>query len=435
MSNIIAIVGRPNVGKSTFFNRLAESRKAIVADVSGITRDRHYAEAIWNGHHFMAIDTGGYVANSGDIYEKAIREQVDIAINEADCLVFMVDNTCGITDEDMKFAEKLRKIKKKVFVAANKVDNSKQLADANVYYKFGLGDIYPISSMTGSGTGELLDEIVKIFEKKSVISPDNLIPKLAIVGKPNVGKSSLLNALIGEPRTIVTPIPGTTRDSIHTHYKAYGHDFILIDTAGLRKKTKVIENIEFFSGIRTINTINECDICLLMIDALEGIGSQDLNILHLAEKQGKGIILLINKWDLITKQTNTPKEIEKTIKEKTKPFTDYPVIFISALNKQRIFKVMQVAMEIYTNRKKKLTTAQLKDAIMPVIDSFPPSSYRGKHIKIRYLTQLPTKTPVFAVYCNNPDGIKDSYKRFIENKLRESFNFCGVPIKLSLKKK
>jgi GTP-binding protein len=433
MSNIIAIVGRPNVGKSTLFNRLTESRKAIVDDFSGVTRDRHYGKAEWTDKEFTVIDTGGYVANSEDLFEVAIREQVVIAIEEATVIVFMVDVTTGITDLDDDIANLLRKSKKPVFVVVNKVDNTALENEASVFYSFGLGEIYTISSMTGSGTGDLLDEVVKHFE--DVVEEENTLPKITIVGRPNVGKSSLINALIGKDRNIVTPIAGTTRDSIHIHYNQYGHEFMFIDTAGLRKKTKVKENIEFYSVMRTIKALEDSDVVMLMLDAQEGLEAQDINIFHLAEKNKKGIVILVNKWDLIEKNDKTMKAFEEQIKQKLQPFTDVPILFVSVLNKQRIFKAIETALEVQKNRGKKIPTSKLNDVLLPIIEAFPPPATKGKYIKIKYITQLNGVAPMFAFFCNLPQYIKEPYKRFIENKLRENFDFSGVPIQIYFRQK
>ncbi|WP_316811268.1 ribosome biogenesis GTPase Der [Pedobacter heparinus] len=433
MSNIIAIVGRPNVGKSTLFNRLTESRKAIVDDFSGVTRDRHYGVAEWTDRQFTVIDTGGYVANSEDVFEAAIREQVIIAIEEATVLLFMVDVTTGITDLDDEIAQLLRRGKKPVFIVVNKVDNTQLQNDATVFYGFGLGEIHPISSMTGSGTGDLLDEVIKHFE--DVPEEENALPKITIVGRPNVGKSSLVNALMGKERNIVTPIAGTTRDSIHIHYNQFGHEFMFIDTAGLRKKTKVKENIEFYSVMRTIKALEEADVVILMIDAMEGLESQDVNIFHLAEKNKKGIVILVNKWDLVEKNNKTVNIFEDQIRQKLQPFTDIPIIFISALNKQRIFQAVETALEVFKNRGKKIPTSKLNDVMLPVIEKYPPPALKGKYIKIKYITQINASSPMFAFFCNLPQYIKEPYKRFIENKLRENFDFSGVPIQIYFRQK
>jgi GTP-binding protein len=433
MSNIVAIVGRPNVGKSTLYNRLTESRKAIVDDFSGVTRDRHYGVAEWTHHSFTVIDTGGYVANSEDVFEAAIREQVIIAIEEATVILFMVDVTTGITDLDDEIAKLLRRSKKPVHVVVNKIDNNSQQSDATVFYSLGLGEIYNISSMTGSGTGELLDEVVKDFDEEAV--EENALPKFAIVGRPNVGKSSIINALIGKDRNIVTPIAGTTRDSIHIHYNQYGHDFMLVDTAGLRKKTKVKENIEFYSVMRTIKAIEEADVVILMIDAVEGIESQDINIFHLAEKNKKGIMIVVNKWDLIEKNNKTIKVFEEQIRDKIAPFTDVPIVFTSVTEKQRVLKVIETAQKVYDNRKKKIPTSKLNEVMLPIIENFPPPSTKGKYVKIKYITQINGTSPMFAFFCNLPQYLKEPYYRFIENKLRENFDFTGSPVQVFFRQK
>jgi len=433
MSNIVAIVGRPNVGKSTLYNRLTESRKAIVDDFSGVTRDRHYGIAEWVGRSFNVIDTGGYVANSEDVFEAAIREQVVIAIEEATAILFVVDVTTGITDLDDEIAAILRKGKKPVFVVVNKVDNNAQQSDATEFYALGLGEIYNISSMTGSGTGELLDELVKTFDDEPAEA--STLPKYAIVGRPNVGKSSIINALIGQERNIVTPIAGTTRDSIHIHYNRYGHEFMLIDTAGMRKKTKVKENIEFYSVMRTIKALEDADVIILMVDAQEGIESQDINIFHLAEKNKKGIMVVINKWDLIEKNTKTVKVFEEMIHEKIAPFVDVPIVFTSVTEKQRLLKVLETADMVYKNRAKKIPTSKLNDIMLPIIENYPPPALKGKHVKIKYITQIAGTSPMFAFFCNLPQYIKEPYKRFIENKLRENFDFAGVPIQIFFRQK
>jgi GTP-binding protein len=433
MSNILAIVGRPNVGKSTLFNRLTESRKAIVDDQSGVTRDRHYGIAEWTHKNFTVIDTGGYVVNSEDVFEAAIREQVHIAIEEANVIVFMVDVTTGITDLEDSIAQVLRKSKKPVYVAVNKVDNFQLQSDATEFYSLGLGEIYCISSMSGSGTGELLDEVIKNFDE--IPEEENKLPVYAIVGRPNVGKSSMINALIGKDRNIVTEIAGTTRDSIHIHYNQFGHEFMLIDTAGLRKKTKVHENIEFYSVMRTIKALEEADVIILMIDAVDGIEAQDINIFHLAEKNKKGVVIVVNKWDLIEKDHKTTLEFIDKIKEKLAPFVDVPIIFTSVTEKQRIFKTIESAAKVYANKIKKIQTSKLNDILLPIIEKTPPPSIKGKHIKIKYITQINATSPMFAFFCNLPQYIKDPYKRFIENKLRENFDFEGVPIQIFFRQK
>ena len=433
MSNIVAIVGRPNVGKSTLYNRLTESRKAIVDDFSGVTRDRHYGVSEWLNRKFTVIDTGGYVANSNDLFEAAIREQVLIAIEEASVILFMVDVTTGITDLDDEIAAILRRSKKPVFVVVNKLENSSQLADAAVFYSLGLGEIHTISSMTGSGTGDLLDEVIKHFDDD--ILEENTRPKYAIVGRPNVGKSSIINSLIGKDRNIVTPIAGTTRDSIHIHYNQYGHDFMLIDTAGMRKKTKVKENIEFYSVMRTIKALEEADVVILMIDAVEGIESQDINIFHLAEKNKKGVVIVVNKWDLIEKNNKTVKVFEEMIREKIAPFTDVPIVFTSVTEKQRVLKVIDVANQVYQNRASKISTSKLNEVMLPIIENYPPPSLKGKYVKIKYVTQIAGTSPMFAFFCNLPQYVKDPYYRFIENKLRENFEFSGAPIQVWFRQK
>ncbi len=433
MSNIVAIVGRPNVGKSTLYNRLTETRKAIVDDFSGVTRDRHYGTAEWLNHQFTLIDTGGYVANSHDVFEAAIREQVLIAIEEASVILFLVDVTTGITDLDDEIATLLRRSKKPVFVVVNKLDNNAQLSDATVFYSLGLGEIYSISSMTGSGTGDLLDEVVKHFEDEVI--EENTRPKFAIVGRPNVGKSSIINSLIGKDRNIVTPIAGTTRDSIHIHFNQYGHDFMLIDTAGMRKKTKVKENIEFYSVMRTIKALEDADVIILMIDAVEGIESQDINIFHLAEKNKKGIMVVVNKWDLIEKNNKTIKVFEDMIRQKTAPFTDVPIVFTSVTEKQRVLKVLDVAQQVYDNRARKISTSKLNEVMLPIIENYPPPSLKGKYVKIKYITQIAGSSPMFAFFCNLPQYVKEPYYRFIENKLRENFDFSGAPIQVWFRQK
>jgi GTP-binding protein len=433
MSNIVAIVGRPNVGKSTLYNRLTETRKAIVDDFSGVTRDRHYGVSEWTNHQFTVIDTGGYVANSADVFEAAIREQVEIAIEEASVILFMVDVTTGITDLDDEIATMLRKSKKPVFVVVNKLDNNALLSDATEFYSLGLGEIYSISSMTGSGTGELLDEVVTHFDDE--VLEENTRPKYAIVGRPNVGKSSIINSLIGKDRNIVTPIAGTTRDSIHIHYNQYGHDFMLIDTAGMRKKTKVKENIEFYSVMRTIKALEEADVIILMIDAVEGIESQDINIFHLAEKNKKGIMVVVNKWDLIEKNNKTVKVFEEMIREKIAPFTDVPIVFTSVTEKQRVLKVIDVANQVYHNRARKIATSKLNEVMLPIIENYPPPSIKGKYVKIKYITQIAGSSPMFAFFCNLPQYVKEPYYRFIENKLRENFEFSGAPIQVWFRQK
>jgi GTP-binding protein len=433
MSNIVAIVGRPNVGKSTLYNRLTESRKAIVDDFSGVTRDRHYGTSEWIDKKFTVIDTGGYVANSEELFEVAIREQVLIAIEEATVILFMVDVTTGITDLDDEIANLLRKGKKPVFVVVNKLDNNAQLADATEFYSLGLGEIYTLSSMTGSGTGELLDEVVKHFE--DVPFEENTRPKYAIIGRPNVGKSSIINSLIGQERNIVTPIAGTTRDSIHIHYNQYGHDFMLIDTAGMRKKTKVKENIEFYSVMRTIKALEEADVVIIMIDAVDGLEAQDVNLFHLAEKNKKGVVIVVNKWDLIEKNNKTIKVFEEQIRQKLAPFSDVPIVFTSVLEKQRVLKVIEVANQVYANRARKIPTSKLNEIMLPIIEKYPPPSLKGKYVKIKYITQIAGTSPMFAFFCNLPQYVKEPYYRFIENQLRANFEFSGAPIQVWFRQK
>lgn len=435
MANIVAIVGRPNVGKSTLFNRLTESRKAIVDDFSGVTRDRHYEAAEWIGKKFTVVDTGGFVHGSDDIFEGAIRDQVLIAIEEASVILFMVDVTVGITDLDDNIAKLLRKSSKPVLVVANKVDHAKLNHVSAEFYSFGLGDIYDISSATGSGTGELLDAVVGHFPEEEELDEDDSIPKITIVGRPNVGKSSLTNALLGVDRNIVTDIAGTTRDTIKTHYNQFGHNFLLIDTAGLRRKSKVNEDIEFYSVMRTIRALEESDVVVLMLDANDGIEAQDINIFHLAEKNRKGIVIVVNKWDTIEKDHKTIKEFEARIREKTAPFTDIPIVFTSVTEKQRIFKVVETAMAVFQNKTKKISTSKLNEVMLEVIENYPPPALKGKHIKVKYVTQLPGKAPMFAFFCNLPQYIKEPYKRYVENKLRENFDFTGVPIQVYFRQK
>jgi len=434
MSRIVAIVGRPNVGKSTLFNRLTDSREAIVDEVSGVTRDRNYGVSHWNGMDFSVIDTGGYVQNSDDIFEEEINKQVLLAIEESDIILFMVDVTCGIHELDSSVASLLRRVDKKVLLVVNKVDNGERLMDANEFYNLGLGDYFPLSSMNGSGTGELLDEVVKCLpaEEPGLI-PD--LPRIAIVGRPNVGKSSLVNSLLGEERNIVTPVAGTTRDSIYTRYNKFQHDFLLVDTAGLRKKGKVSEDIEFYSVMRAVKTIENSDICLLLIDATRGIEAQDLNIMSLIQKNNKGMIVLVNKWDLIEKANNTTILFEKDIREKTAPFTDYPILFISATNKQRIHKVLELVEQVNQNRNRKISTSELNEVMLQVVKNNPPPALKGKYVKIKYVTQLPIYTPAFAFFCNLPQYLKDPYKRYLENRMREKFEFTGVPIRIFFRKK
>lgn len=436
MGNIIAIVGRPNVGKSTLFNRLTESRKAIVESTSGVTRDRHYGKAEWNGVEFSVIDTGGYVSGSDDVFEDEIRKQVIIAIEEADVILFMVDVTTGVTDLDEAVAKLLRRVGKNVIVLANKVDNTERESWSAEFYSLGLGELFNISSTNGAGTGDMLDHAVGLFEKP-VDDNDEAdgLPRFAIVGKPNVGKSSMINALIGEDRNIVTPISGTTRDSINTRYNAYGFDFNLVDTAGIRKKNKVNEDIEYYSVLRSVRAIEDSDVCIFMIDATEGMQRQDLNIYSVIEKNKKGLVVLVNKWDLIEKDTNTTKKFEEMIREKLAPFNDVPIIFTSALTKQRIHKALEMAVQVHENRIQRIQTAKLNEAMLELIEDNPPPSVKGKYIRIKYVTQLPTHSPSFAFFCNLPQYIREDYKRYLENQLRKKWNFTGVPLRMFFRKK
>jgi GTP-binding protein len=431
----VAIVGRPNVGKSTFFNRLLEQRKAIVDNVSGVTRDRQYGVAEWAGKTFNVIDTGGFVAGSDDVFEREIRKQVLVALEEADALIFMVDSATGITTLDEALSYVLRRTTKPVFLVVNKVDNSDRLLEATEFYSLGIEEIYFLSSMTGSGTGELLDAVCALIPDDQEAGEEEGLPKFAIIGQPNVGKSSLLNALIGQERTIVSEIAGTTRDTIHTRYNLFQKDFILIDTAGIRRKTKVHEDLEFYSVIRAIKAMDEADVCMLMLEAPKGITAQDLNIFSLAVKKGKGIVILVNKWDLVEKETNSAKEYEKELKERLAPFTDLPILFISVTDKTRIFKAVETALEVYENRQRKVPTAVLNEVMLKAVEAYHPPVVRGNALKIKYITQLPTVVPSFAFFCNFPDDVKQPYKNYLENKLRESFNFKGVPVRLYFRKK
>jgi len=433
MSNIVAIVGRPNVGKSTLFNRLIKKREAIVDSVSGVTRDRHYGKSDWNGKEFSVIDTGGYTVGSDDIFEGEIRKQVQLAIEEADIIVFVVDVEEGITPMDTEVANLLRKVKKPIFMAINKVDNAMREADAVEFYNLGLGDYYTISSINGSGTGELLDALAEKLE--NALEQENELPRFAVVGRPNAGKSSFINALIGEDRNIVTNIAGTTRDSIDTKYNRFGFDFNLIDTAGIRKKSKVKEDLEFYSVMRAVRSIEFCDVAILVIDATRGFEGQDENIFWLAEKNKKGVVILINKWDLVEKETNTMRDFEAQIRREIAPFTDVPIIFISALTKQRIFKAIETAVEVFENRKKRIPTSKLNETMLDILKQNPPPAYKGKFVKIKFCTQLPTPTPQFVFFCNLPQYVRDPYKRYVENKLREIFDFKGVPIVIYFRKK
>lgn len=435
MSNIVAIVGRPNVGKSTLFNRLLQKRQAIVDDVSGVTRDRHYGKSDWNGKEFSVIDTGGYIIGSDDSFEAEIRKQVELAVDEANVILFMVDNQVGLTEMDKEVAQLLRKSKKPVLLVVNKVDSNKNLDDSYEFYNLGFEQFFTISSMTGSGTGELLDEVITHFEDAEFIDPFEGLPRVTIVGRPNAGKSTLTNALLGEERNIVTDIAGTTRDTIETHYNKFGQEFVLIDTAGIRKKGKVSEDLEFYSVMRAIRSIEDSDVCVLMVDATRGLEAQDLNILFLAERNRKGVIIVINKWDLVEKETNTMKEFEAEIRNKIAPFTDVPIVFTSAITKQRVHKLVEVIMEVNENRNRRIKTSQLNELMLPIIEVSPPPAIKGKYIKIKYVTQLPTRTPQFAFFANLPQYVKEPYKRFIENQLRKHFNFTGVPIDVYFRQK
>jgi GTP-binding protein len=431
----VAIVGRPNVGKSTFFNRLLEQRKAIVDDVSGVTRDRQYGVADWAGKNFNVIDTGGFVPESDDVFEQEIKKQVLVALEEANALIFMVDAATGITNLDEAMADTLRRTTKPVFLVVNKVDNSDRLLEAAEFYSLGFDDIYFLSSQTGSGTGELLDALTALIADDQAGPEEEGIPKFAIIGQPNVGKSSLLNALLGQERTIVSEIAGTTRDTIHTRYNLFQKDFILIDTAGIRRKTKVHEDLEFYSVIRAIKAMDEADVCLLVLDASKGITAQDLNIFSLAVKKGKGIVILVNKWDLVEKETNTAKTYEQDLKNRLAPFTDLPILFISVTEKTRIFRAVETALEVYDNRQRKIPTSLLNETMLKAVESYHPPVVRGHPLKIKYVTQLPTQVPSFAFFCNFPDDVKQPYKNYLENQLREHFNFKGVPLRLFFRKK
>jgi len=433
MGNIVAIVGRPNVGKSTLYNRLIGERQAIIDDISGVTRDRQYGQSFWNGKTFTVVDTGGFVKNSEDIFEKAIRSQVQIAIDEASVIIFLTDVMTGITDFDEQVANMLRRTDKPVILAVNKVDNHDRMLIANEFWSLGFEETFFLSSINGSGTGELLDALTEhITEIKRV---DSDLPRFAIVGQPNVGKSSFVNALIGEERNIVTDIAGTTRDAIHTRYKKFEKDFLMIDTAGIRKKSKVHEDLEFYSVMRAIKAIEEADVCFLIIDAVDGVESQDLSIISIAQKRNKGLVILINKWDLIDKETNTAKEYEDNLRNRIAPFTDVPILFISATEKQRIFKAVEAGLEVHANRNQKIPTSKLNNVMQKAMEQYPPPSHKGRFAKIKYVTQLPTYYPAFAFFCNNPKYVKDSYKQYLENVWRKNFNLTGVPIGMFFRKK
>ncbi|MDP4266640.1 MAG: ribosome biogenesis GTPase Der [Bacteroidota bacterium] len=434
MSDIVAIVGRPNVGKSTLFNRLTETRTAIVDEISGVTRDRIYGKALWNGIEFSVVDTGGYIKGSDDIFEEDIRRQVQLAVDEANVILFLVDTIEGLTPYDEDVATYLRKSGKKVLVVANKVDNNNMASNASVFYSLGLGDLYCISSINGSGTGELLDKVInELGELTQEEVPD--LPKLSVVGRPNVGKSSFINALLDENRNIVTPIAGTTRDSLYTRFQKFGFDFYIVDTAGIRKKSKVNENLEFYSVMRSLRAIENCDVCMLMIDATQGFEAQDLNIFSLAQRNHKGIVILVNKWDIVEKDNKTTKEYESYIRKQIDPFSDVPIIFTSTVTKQRILKALESAIAVYKNKTKRIPTSELNEYMLEIISQTPPPAYKGKYIKIKYITQLKKDNPIFILFCNLPQYVRDPYKRFIENKLREKFDFEGVPIEIFFRKK
>jgi len=435
MGNIVAIVGRPNVGKSTFFNRMIQRREAIVDAVSGVTRDRNYGKADWNGKTFSIIDTGGYVKGSDDVFEAEIDKQVELAIDEADAIIFMVDVESGITGMDEDVAKLLRKVKKPVFLVVNKVDNAKRLENAVEFYSLGLGDYYPIASTSGSGTGDLLDALVESLPEIED-DEETELPRFAVVGRPNAGKSSFINALIGEDRYIVTDIAGTTRDAIDTRYNRFGFEFNLVDTAGIRRKSKVKEDLEFYSVMRSVRAIENCDVCLIILDATRGFDGQVQNIFWLAQRNRKGIVILVNKWDLLEdKETNTLKEFEANIRKEIEPFTDVPIVFMSVLTKQRIYKAIETAVEVYKNRSKKIKTSELNDRMLPIIEHYPPPAWKGKYVKIKYCMQLPTPQPQFAFFCNLPQYVREPYKRYLENKLREEFDFTGVPVSVYFRKK
>ena len=429
MNSIVAIVGRPNVGKSTLFNRLVQRREAIVDSVSGVTRDRHYGKSDWNGKEFSVIDTGGYVKGSDDVFEGEIRKQVVLAIEEADAIIFMVDVEEGITPMDAEVAKLLRKVTKPILIAVNKVENSMREKDAVEFYNLGLGDYFTIAGMSGSGTGDLLDALVKALpEMPETVEEENPLPRFTVVGRPNAGKSSLINALIGEDRFVVTDIAGTTRDAIDTTYNRFGFEFKLVDTAGIRRKAKVKEDIEFYSVMRSVRAIEHADVCIIMIDATRGFEGQDQSIFWLAEKNRKGVVILVNKWDLIEKDTMSTKEYEVKIREQLRPFTDVPILFVSALTKQRLLKGLETSVEVFENRKQRIPTSKFNDVMLPIIERMPPPALKGKFVKIKYCMQLPTATPQFVFFCNLPQYVKEPYKRFLENQLREQYNFSGVPI-------
>ena len=435
--SLVAIVGRPNVGKSTLFNRLVGMRKAIVDDTAGVTRDRHYGKCEWCGSEFSVVDTGGYTSNSEDVFEKAIRRQVEIAIDEADAVLFMVEAGTGITDYDAEIADVLRRSKKPVILCVNKVDTGEKMYDAYQFYSLGLGEVWSISAANGSGTGDLLDEVVRVLpkEEQSAADPYEGVPRIAIVGKPNVGKSSLTNALLGEERNIVTPVAGTTRDSIETHYNKFGHEFMLVDTAGIRKKSKVHEDLEFYSVLRSMRAIEKADVCILMIDATTGMEAQDMNIFNVIQKNRKGCVLVVNKWDLFIKDQNTMREYTEGLRARLAPFDDVPIVFTSVVKMQRVMDVLDAAARVSENYSRKIPTARLNEVMLPIIEETPPPAWKGKYIKVKYITQLPTKFPAFAFFCNLPQYIKDPYRRFLENQLRDNFDLTGCPVQIYCRQK
>ncbi len=435
MSSIVAIVGRPNVGKSTFFNRLTETRAAIVDDMPGVTRDRNYGKSLWNGVEFSVIDTGGYVSGSDDVFEEEIRRQANLAIQEADVIVFLVDVESGLTELDISVFDLLRRNDKPVITVVNKVDNHQRGLDANEFYSLGVEKLFTVSSINGLGTGDLLDEIVELLPKVVEEVADEKIPRIAVVGRPNVGKSSIINTLVGEDRHIVTEVAGTTRDAVAQHYNKFGHNFILVDTAGLRKKTKVAEDVEFYSVMRSVRTIEDSDVCVLVLDATRGVEGQDVSIFHLIHRNKKGIVVVVNKWDLVEKDNHTMKSFERDILEKFAPIVDIPIVFTSALTKQRILKILEEAMMVFENQNRHIATSKLNELLLGFIEAYPPPAHKGKYIKIKYITQLPTKIPSFAFFCNLPQYVRDPYKRYLENKIRDNFNFKGIPIQLYFRQK
>jgi GTP-binding protein len=435
MSNIVAIVGRPNVGKSTFFNRLTETRAAIVDDMPGVTRDRNYGKSLWNGVEFSIIDTGGYVSGSDDVFEEEIRRQANLAMQEADVIVFLVDVESGLTELDIAVFDMLRRNDKPVITVVNKVDTHQRGLDANEFYSLGVEKIFPVSSINGLGTGDLLDEIVDLLPKVVEEVKDDKIPRIAVVGRPNVGKSSIINTLVGEERHIVTEVAGTTRDAVAQHYNKFGHNFILVDTAGLRKKTKVAEDVEFYSVMRSVRTIEDSDVCVLVLDATRGVEGQDVSIFHLIHRNKKGIVVVVNKWDLVEKDNHTMNNFERDILEKFAPIVDIPIVFTSALTKQRILKILEEAMGVFENQNRHIATSKLNELLLGFIEAYPPPAHKGKYVKIKYITQLPTKIPSFAFFCNLPQYIRDPYKRYLENKIRSNFNFKGIPIQLYFRQK